>query len=272
MCPCRAWAHLSIQIPWEEPLLIFYIQMKKLVTVRLRQQQRRARRRAARRRKRRRERHSARFRRKRRRMTRLRHAEQARRASRDPTRTSKCKRRYARQPHPNGTPALLPPKHRTTSKAIFGCHQVMLQSLQRRNRRVVDVHGKSVNFLTKHHIVFYPKFPWQKLLRRAPKGVYGNGHLSSKQRRELYSLSHSKLYMRLLLKAQEVGCCVIECKEWFTSKMCSRCAIVNPNLGASRSFTCANPFCGFTCHRDVNGAMNILTRALGHVVDTASEF
>ena len=49
--------------------------------------------------------------------------------------------------------------------------------------------------------------------------------------------------------------------ERYTSKTCGVCKKLHDRLGASETFHC--PHCNFSCHRDVNGARNILLRALG---------
>ncbi|KAK7467896.1 hypothetical protein BaRGS_00036871 [Batillaria attramentaria] len=49
--------------------------------------------------------------------------------------------------------------------------------------------------------------------------------------------------------------------ERYTSKTCSLCKRKNEKLGGKETFDC--PHCGYSCHRDVNGARNILLKSLG---------
>jgi hypothetical protein len=173
-------------------------------------------------------RHSGKYRRYKRRQRLRRRQEQE--ARRTPGATTRKSRQRSRQRGPNG--GYLSPKFRVPAKKIHACHQRMLQSLARRAARVRDVHCKSVHYLTKHHVVLYCKFPWKKLLRRPADPTQRAGTLSTRLRRRLYLLAHGMLYERLLSKAQEVGCCVIECLEDCTSKGCCRCAtyLVSPRI------------------------------------------
>ena len=48
--------------------------------------------------------------------------------------------------------------------------------------------------------------------------------------------------------------------ESYSSQTCPAC--LTPNRPSGRYYRCKNPDCGFTCHRDAIGAMNILQKAI----------
>ena len=60
--------------------------------------------------------------------------------------------------------------------------------------------------------------------------------------------------------AQRKGVIVVLCNESYTSKTCGNCGHVHHRLGGNKVFKC--PHCGIQISRDVNGARNILLRAL----------
>ncbi len=53
---------------------------------------------------------------------------------------------------------------------------------------------------------------------------------------------------------------IVLCNESYTSKTCPECGHVHKQLGGNKKFQC--PKCGYTAHRDGNGARNIMLRAL----------
>ncbi|WP_446342318.1 zinc ribbon domain-containing protein [Coleofasciculus chthonoplastes] len=46
----------------------------------------------------------------------------------------------------------------------------------------------------------------------------------------------------------------------YTSKTCSKCGNIHTKLGGNKQFVC--PSCGHAIGRDINGAFNILLKAL----------
>lgn len=73
--------------------------------------------------------------------------------------------------------------------------------------------------------------------------------------------SHYRFRQRLLFKAGEYpGVTVKLVTEEYTSKTCGSCSAVHHHLGSSKQFVC--PSCGWSCDRDVNGARNIMLKAL----------
>lgn len=57
-----------------------------------------------------------------------------------------------------------------------------------------------------------------------------------------------------------VSVLVIRCNESYTSSTCTKCGHIHHKLGGSKIFTC--PDCGHKILRDINGARNIMLRAL----------
>lgn len=73
-----------------------------------------------------------------------------------------------------------------------------------------------------------------------------------------------KLTQFVEYKAKWFGIKVVKISEKNTSKLCCKCGHEGVRVGSS--FKCPN--CGYICHADYNGAMNILKRAVG-LVSTA---
>jgi len=71
-----------------------------------------------------------------------------------------------------------------------------------------------------------------------------------------------KEYIRY--KAFERGILVIEVPEYNTSKQCSRCGSLRTERPSQGLFICED--CGYQINADVNGAKNILKRAVGYML------
>jgi putative transposase len=71
---------------------------------------------------------------------------------------------------------------------------------------------------------------------------------------------HYKFREKLLHRSRRSLCEVKIQNESYTSKTCGSCGELNQKLGSSDTFLC--PSCGYEVHRDINGARNILFRAL----------
>ena len=82
--------------------------------------------------------------------------------------------------------------------------------------------------------------------------------------------SHSRFRTRLVNRAKGTACEVIVQKEHYTSKACGRCGTCNKNLGGLETYTCIDVECGYVAERDVNGARNILRKAMGIDIKTAA--
>ncbi len=76
----------------------------------------------------------------------------------------------------------------------------------------------------------------------------------------MVTLSHYRFQQTLKHQATKYGCVVVDVTEEYTSKTCSKCGHVHRKLSGSKTFKC--PECGHTLDRDLNGAFNILLKAL----------
>ena len=76
--------------------------------------------------------------------------------------------------------------------------------------------------------------------------------------RKLAQMAPFSFRQFLIHKAREFGTRVIICDEYYTSKTCTHCGILNHGLGASKTFVC--PTCSAEYDRDAGAARNILLR------------
>jgi putative transposase len=126
---------------------------------------------------------------------------------------------------------------------------------ERIHNLVAELHWKLANFLCcNFEAVLLPTFGTQRMSARATRC------LTKRSTRAMLTWSHYAFRQRLVSKAEEYGTQVILCDESYTSKTCGRCGALHFGLGGRKTFHC--PHCGATCDRDVNGARNILLRAL----------
>lgn len=84
--------------------------------------------------------------------------------------------------------------------------------------------------------------------------------LTRKTVRAMLSLGHSQFRTKLVQFAKLYGSHVIFVNEAYTSKTCTKCGHIHEKLGGSKVFKC--PACGTTISRDINGARNIMLRAM----------
>ena len=85
-----------------------------------------------------------------------------------------------------------------------------------------------------------------------------------KANRKINSMSSHKLKEYIKYKALERGILAIEIPEFNTSKQCSRCGSMNTERPSQGLFICKD--CGYQVNADVNGAKNILKRAVGYML------
>ncbi|MFP5275197.1 RNA-guided endonuclease InsQ/TnpB family protein [Coleofasciculus sp.] len=120
---------------------------------------------------------------------------------------------------------------------------------------VSELHKKAANYLcTKYKIIFLPTFEVKNMVKR------GKRRLSTKTARKLVTWSHYRFKQTLKHQAAKYGCVVVDVTEEYTSKTCSKCGHIHTKLGGNKRFVC--PSCGHTIGRDINGAFNILLKAL----------
>lgn len=133
------------------------------------------------------------------------------------------------------------------------------RSRERIQNLIKDLHNKTVKLLANSYKVIYlPTFDSSQMVIKKRSGK--KRKINSKSVRQMLSLSHYKFEQHLKQAASRKGVIVILCNESYTSKTCGNCGHVHHKLGGNKVFKC--PHCGIQISRDVNGARNILLRAL----------
>jgi putative transposase len=118
-----------------------------------------------------------------------------------------------------------------------------------------EAHWKTANMLcNKYNIILIPVFNSSQMIKKM------NRKINAETVRKMLSWSHYKFRERLINKSREYNCEVVVCNESYTSMTCSKCGEENKTLGSQRVFKCKN--CKVKIGRDLNGARNILLRAL----------
>ncbi|NEP00020.1 MAG: transposase [Symploca sp. SIO2E9] len=122
-------------------------------------------------------------------------------------------------------------------------------------RLTKDLHNKISRLLVSNYkVIFLPTFDTSEMV------VKSHRKLAKKTARNMLTWSHYKFEQHLMQMAQREGVLVVLCNESYTSKTCPTCGHIHSKLGGSKQFKC--PQCGYTAHRDWNGARNIMIRAL----------
>ena len=120
---------------------------------------------------------------------------------------------------------------------------------------VSELHKKAAKYLVaKYKLIFLPTFETQQMVKK------GKRKLATKTARAMVTLSHYRFKQMLKHQAIKYGSNVVDVTEEYTSKTCSKCGHIHTKLGGSKKFKC--PECGHTLDRDLNGAFNILLKAL----------
>ena len=91
-----------------------------------------------------------------------------------------------------------------------------------------------------------------------------NKNKGKKVNRRVNSMPFYRLKEYIKYKALERGIAVIEVSELNTSKQCSRCGSMNTKRPSQGVFICKD--CSYQINADVNGAKNILKRAMGYML------
>lgn len=126
---------------------------------------------------------------------------------------------------------------------------------ERINDLVKDLHNKVASLLVKHYkVIFLPTYETSQMVMKSARKI------NRKSVRNMLTWSHYKFAVHLLQMAKRAGVLVIRCNESYTSKTCTNCGFVHHKLGSSKVFNC--PSCRTRIARDVNGARNIMLRAL----------
>jgi putative transposase len=90
------------------------------------------------------------------------------------------------------------------------------------------------------------------------RDVADGKHMASKSQQKIALWSHGNVRQYINYKANAEGITVELVDEHDTSKTCPRCGRQHKPPG--RVYRCPNPACGLVAHRDVVGAINILSR------------
>jgi putative transposase len=120
---------------------------------------------------------------------------------------------------------------------------------------VKDLHNKVASMLVRNYkAIFLPTYQTSQMVVRSARKI------NRKSVRNMLTWSHAKFASHLEQMARRNGVLVIRCNESYTSKTCTNCGFIHHKLGGSKVFNC--PSCGIRIPRDVNGARNIMLRAL----------
>lgn len=121
-------------------------------------------------------------------------------------------------------------------------------------RNLIDeLHWKTIKFLTsRFKVIIFPPFNVSKMIKKSKR------KLSKKVVRSISSLRFFKFKERLRFKCKENGITFIESSEAFTSRTNSFTGELIENLGSKDKFK----FDNISVDRDINGARNILIRAM----------
>lgn len=124
---------------------------------------------------------------------------------------------------------------------------------------IKDLHNKATNLLVNSYkVIFLPTFDSSQMVLKNQSGK--KRKINSKSVRQMLTLSHHRFEQHLKQAALKKGVLVVLCNESYTSKTCGNCGQIDHKLGGSKTFKC--PHCETVISRDVNGARNILLRAL----------
>jgi transposase len=107
--------------------------------------------------------------------------------------------------------------------------------------------------------VLCPTFGSQRMVAK------GTRVMGKKSVREMMTFAHRTFERRLADSAiYKTSRRVYAVAEGFTTKTCGLCGTVNNKVGAAKTFVCTSSTCGARIGRDVNGARNIMLRAVFH--------
>ena len=118
---------------------------------------------------------------------------------------------------------------------------------------VDELHWKVIRFLTsKFKVIIFPPFNVSEMIKKSKRKI------SKKVVRSMYCFRFFEFKERLKMKCDEYGLTFIESSEAYTSKTNSFTGKLIENLGSKESFVYDN----ILIDRDINGARNILIRAM----------
>lgn len=118
-----------------------------------------------------------------------------------------------------------------------------------------ELHNKVAVWLCKNYkTIMIPEFSAMEMSAKHKR------KLTRKTVRSMLNLGHSQFRNKLVQLAEVYGSQVIFVNESYTSKTCTACGHIHEKLGSSKVFKC--PACGTVLSRDINGARNIMLRAM----------
>ncbi len=124
---------------------------------------------------------------------------------------------------------------------------------QKVTNRITNMQHQTAAFLAKNfQVILLPDMEVDNMIRadKLPPSVSRVIRLSSQYRfRQI-----------MIQKAEKYSANVILCKEYHTSRTCTRCGSDKIDLGSSKTYQCAK--CGLCVDRDYNGARNIMLKHL----------
>lgn len=135
-------------------------------------------------------------------------------------------------------------------------HKIIERTRTRMKNLQREMHVKVSNWLTKNYkVILLPEFRVKEMSNRRLKRK-----INTKTVRNMSLLAHATFREMLKTKAKERGCQVILVSEHYTSKTCGGCGHRKHNLGGDKIYVCKE--CNAILDRDVNGARNIMLRAM----------
>lgn len=118
-----------------------------------------------------------------------------------------------------------------------------------------EIDNKTISFMVSNaHTILLPSFETHSMVNRRTRRI------RSKTARALLSWRHGEFKKKLLERSHRSGVKTLIVSEHYTSKTCGCCGALHSTLGGNKVFKC--PTCRYETDRDVNGARNILLRAI----------
>jgi len=128
-------------------------------------------------------------------------------------------------------------------------------SLERVRNLIKEVHFKVARYLCiAYKTIVLPTTEISEMV------LTSNRKIRSKTVRSLLSWSYYRFSEIVKAKAEEFNVRIIRIGEEYTSKTCTGCGVIHNSLGGNKVFKC--PSCNIEIDRDINGARNILLKAL----------
>ena len=120
---------------------------------------------------------------------------------------------------------------------------------------VSNLHNQTASYLSKNYEkVLLPEFGTSKLVT--------NANLAPSVKREMLSYRFYQFKTKLQHLCTLSGSKLIIVDESYTTRTCTRCGVINNNVGGAKVFRCCNKSCNLSVDRDINGARNILLKRL----------